>query len=313
MHRSGSAAALDRAEAHVCTDAFHPLSDPERLAWLLGDGERGRRVGMWLLERIADLPFRYWRDEWIEYVLPLGNAAALRRRALRESRPDQTEPLQAIRALARFDRGAAFDAAADLLRSGERGREATVEMLMTLDEAGALPLLVGQFAEEPSAAVRWTIARRLRVANDQQRVRTLVEDLLDSGDSERRATGCDLAGWLPCVPEWTLKTLSRTSTSSRVKRRALDAWRRRRQLDATARLRGALQAASGFEMWTLTEALIRTGDAEILESERDPLSILPLVDAFPATLRALAASWLKELRKENASDARSEDHRRSPV
>ncbi|MEO8379577.1 MAG: hypothetical protein ABI779_07915 [Acidobacteriota bacterium] len=313
LRRSGSTAALDRAEEHVCTYAFHPLSDPERFAWLLGDDERGRRVGMWLLERIADLPFRYWRDEWIEYVLPLGAAAAFRRRALRESRPDQEEPLQAIRALEHFDRGAAFDAAADLLRSHERGREATVAKLITFDEERALPLLVGHFTEEPSAAVRWTIGRHLRVANDQHRVRTLVEDLLNSGDSDRRAAGCDLAGWLPCVPEWTLKNLARTSTSSRVKRRALDAWQRRRQLDVTARLRSALQVASGFEMWTLTEALIRTGDAEILESERDPLSILPFVDAFPAALRELAVSWLKEQRKENASEARSEDRRQSPV
>jgi hypothetical protein len=200
--------------------------------------------------------------------------------------------------MALFDPDAAYEEATEMLKSEHDGRDQAPALLMRLDEERGIPLLVAHACTDRSAKVRAAIGRALRRAARSDRVVEELRPLFSAAESEHRAAACEVGGWLPDVEEWRIAQCATESFSRRVQERALAALGRRRSLRAAAGLLARLNISGGFEAWRIAEFLVRTGDAQILTSTQDPLSIWASLADKPLALRIAVGSWLEERNKE---------------
>jgi hypothetical protein len=308
LRRSGTKEALQTLDRHLRRLRFQRTSDHDNVVRSIDATPRGRRLARFLWTKIRTWPLSMWRTWWIELLVPHLDATTMHERSAREVANQNDLATNAILCLAHFDTDAAFEAAIANLTSDNRERSDIPALLMHLDEFRAIKAVIEHHVNELIAAVRWSIGRALRTANATA-VRSAILVGVAAADADIRASACELAGWLDdhVVEEWRLAQLATTDEANRVRDRATAALGRRRLLSEMVALRSRIASAQGFDAWRLADALIAIGDAAILDSSRDDLSIWPLLDRHPLALRIAVREWLTERAKTIAESSRGAD------
>jgi hypothetical protein len=296
LNRSGSESALAKLEKLIYSSPeFGSTSYYDVAVESIDDSERGGRIAEFVWSRLRSTPLEWWHDEWVARIVPRIHNRELRKKIVQAARDWDG---RAIHALALFDPEAAYEEATEMLNGEHDGRDQAPALLMRLDEERGVPLLVAHACTDRSAKVRAAIGRTLRQAARIDRVVDELRPLFSAAESENRAAACEVGGWLPDVDEWRIAQCATESFSRRVQERALAALGRRRSLRATVGLLARLNVSGGFEAWRIAELLVRTGDAQVLTSTRDPLSIWASLVDKPVALRIAVGNWLQERKKE---------------
>jgi hypothetical protein len=296
LRRSGSEAALAKLEDLIYSSPeFDSTSYYDVAVDSIDNSERGGRIAEFVWSRLRSMPLDWWHDAWIERIAPRIHNRELQKKIAQAARDLD---IRAIHALTVFDPEAAFEEATEMLKSEYDGRGQASVLLVRLDEERGIPLLVARACEDRSAKVRAAIGRALRQAAPINRVVDELRPLFSAADSEHRAAACEVSGWLPDVEEWRIGQCAAEDSSRRVQERALAALGRRRSLRGAAGLLARLKVSRGFEAWRIAELLVRTGDAQMFASTRDPLSIWASLADKPLALRIAVGNWLEERKKE---------------
>jgi hypothetical protein len=147
-------------------------------------------------------------------------------------------------------------------------------LLVELAGAQAIAVLCRHLLRGETTAMRWCIARALRLVSDSESLDRHVREMLSSQDRFVREVAVEICGWQP--PGFmrdTLESLARQDFSDVVSRKAIEALQRQDEQRWVEQLMQEFQADSTARRWSLLASLLQLGDPYVLEDSRDRLWI----------------------------------------
>ena len=179
-----------------------------------------------------------------------------------------------IRALARFDKDAAFKAGASGLSHSKHDRERLPHTLVEIEQDRAIPVLCRAATSEQSSIVMWAIARAMRHARSSTSTRVALLEMLESGDDAQRRCGAGICGWQGTDSfAHELRALALDDSVEKVRVAAAAALKRQKKEGDVHDLLNALRDASSSRRWSIVESILNLGDPFLLASRDDPLWI----------------------------------------
>ncbi|WP_374254136.1 hypothetical protein [Xanthobacter sp.] len=205
-----------------------------------------------------------------------------------------TEPLYAIKGLAKFDIARAVDAIALALQSHPKIERELCRLLVRLAPVAAPEKLIKAAVLIKRGSLRGAVGRALRRLDPAVVAPLLAERM--RGTVLERKTAAELAGWVPAPAiADALAGLADHDSASEVRLAALMALECHRK---EASLRALLDAfrTEGYEKrWSLLTAILEGADAHLLKDRDDPLWLgHVLTDELPAAFEKHANDVLRQ-------------------
>lgn len=183
-------------------------------------------------------------------------------------------------------------------------------LLLTIDEARALPLLFELFQSESKTLVRWAYGRAFRNARDATAVRARLLEMTIANAGHDRRNGVELCSWqVPICFIEDIRRIAISDNDSKVRGSAESALRRRQDLEEVQNLLTALKAAHGSRCWSYVEAIISLGDPWIIQTPADPHWIGRYFPQSEPGLAEYAGKRLELRRKELLDEAEKVDRK----
>jgi hypothetical protein len=183
---------------------------------------------------------------------------------------------------------------------------------MEIDESRSIEILGGLFTSESSIAAKRSIGRALRRANDQGRVRAMIEGMLTSDLAEERLSGVELAEWQSSGNlRDRLRNIAMIDVEHRVRRAAELSLTRLVRQDTCLDVLNALESASGSRCWSYLESAIKLGDPQLLSTRDDLLWLGRRISEKPLGIRCHAEKLLKRRKEEMEKEEEQEDRRKN--
>jgi hypothetical protein len=296
--------------------ASGPLQEPELITALnLADRIGHEQVAAEALWRHMNSSTRIMEDpSSIEAVARLDESQVrqyVRERAFPSETPafaDSATKFTAIRALARFDRAAAFAAAQLGLTQGLHGKDLMPFLLLEIDPVRGLATVLESLRNSPPPSVLSAITSDLRRCERHEQVRQALSGLLaDPGSSARRA-GATVAGSLgPGFLEEDLRRLAGDDPVRAVRETCQEALLQQAREQVARRLLDALAIATPDRRWPLLEAFLDVADPRFIASSQDPLWLRRVLGDMPEAMNRHARQRRKKMLEESERAIERED------
>jgi hypothetical protein len=191
----------------------------------------------------------------------------------------------AIKALAKHDHEAAYDAAKSALRQGRYDRHLYPEVLIEVDSERAIPILCNHLVREQDPRVRRAVCLALRHSGRREQLESAVKGLLLGTAFERHAAA-EILGWQGngfLIDE--LQEHSKLENIGWVRGVFLSSLALRAAELKAREVLHALSEASQIDQWRLVDALFESSPPECLGCKDDQLWIGRLFDRLPPILQ----------------------------
>ena len=188
--------------------------------------------------------------------------------------PYPARVLGAIRGLWKLDPQGALHAAELGIQRVPDIKNHVPRLLVELAGAQAIAVLCRHVLTEETTAMRWCIARALRLVSDSESLDWHIREMLYSQDRFVREVAVEICGLQP--PGFmrdTLESLGRQDFSDVVSRKAIEALQRQEEQRWLDRLMREFQSDPTSRRWSLLASLLQLGDPYVIEDPRDRLWI----------------------------------------
>lgn len=281
LQSPGAAARADHEAWIIRVLYAHPETRAEAVAAAVTACLLGRHLGSALYEIAAEASNPALRDQILDKAFA-GHSFVV------------TEPLHAIKGLAKFDIARAVVAIELALQSHPKIERELCRLLVRLAPEAAAEKLVEAAVLTERGSLRGAAGRALRRL-DPAVVAPLLAERMKGTLSERK-TAAELAGWVPVpVIAKTLAGLADHDSASEVRDAALMALERHRKEASLKELLDAFRTEGYEKRWSLLTAILEGADAHLLNDRNDPLWLGHiLTDELPAVFKQHANDVLRQ-------------------
>lgn len=256
--QSPGAASRAVREASVIRVLYaHPATRAQAVAAAVAACVRGRHFGDTPYDIAAEASDPALRDQILDKAFAARSFVV-------------TEPLQAIKGLAKFHMAHAVDAIELALQFHPKIERELCTLLVRLAPDAAPEKLINAAVMTERDSMRTAAGRALRRLDPAVVAPLLAERM--KGTLPERKTAAELAGWVP-VPATAdaLAGLADHDSASEVRHAALLALERHRKEASLRALLDAFRSAGYEKRWSLLTAILDGADAHLLKDRDDPL------------------------------------------